>query len=422
MIPFIKRLFKSIGPGFITGAADDDPSGIATYSQTGSIFGYTQLWTAPFSLPFMIAVQEMCGRIGMVTGSGLSGVIKRFYSKPVLYIAVLLLVVANAINIGADLGAMAAAVTLLIPANSTVILLGITLFTLLLEILVPYPLYARFLKYLTLSLLAYVAVAFMVMIDWTTVARYTFVPHIELSKVYILNIAALLGTTISPYLFFWQADEEVEEEIAGGKIVSEGVGIPQVTKKDMAGMRLDTAVGMIFSNTITFFIILTAAATLGTTGHTIDTAAKAAEILRPLAGDFAFLLFTLGILGTGLLAVPVLAGSAAYAVSEAVGWKAGLGLKFSKAKSFYLVIVATTCIGLLVNFLSIPPMTLLYYAAAINGMLAPPLLVLILLIGNNKQILGHRTNGWLSNTLGIIITLIMAVIAIALIASLLGFF
>ncbi len=419
---FLKRLIKSLGPGFITGAADDDPSGIATYSQTGSIFGYTQLWTAPFALPFMIAVQEMCGRIGMVTGRGLSGVTRRHYSKKILYTAVTLLVVANAINIGADLGAMAAALTLVIPVNINVTLLYITLFTLALEILVPYPLYARFLKYLALSLLAYIAVAFLVTVDWAVVAQHTFVPHIELTKIYMLNIAALLGTTISPYLFFWQADEEVEEEISEGKIKAEGVGIPHVTKKDIGSMRLDTAVGMVFSNTITFFIILTAAATLGATGQTIDTAAKAAEILRPLAGDFAFLLFTIGIVGTGLLAVPVLAGSAAYAVSEAVGWKTGLGRTFTKARPFYLIIIATTCTGLLVNFFSIPPMTMLYYAAAVNGVLAPPLLVLILLIGNNKKILGHRTNGWLSNLLGIIITTIMGAIAVALVLSLLGFF
>ena len=419
---FLKRLLKSIGPGFITGAADDDPSGIATYSQTGSIFGYTQLWTAPFSLPFMIAVQEMCGRIGLITGRGLSGVIRHYYSKPVLYTAVTLLVVANAINIGADLGAMAAALALITPVSTNVTLLCITLFTLALQILVPYPLYARFLKYLTLSLLAYIGVAFLVKVDWTVVARYTLLPHIELSKTYLLNIAALLGTTISPYLFFWQADEEVEEEIAGGKIRSEGASVPHVTNKEVSGMRLDTAVGMLFSNTITFFIILTAAATLGFTGHPIDTAARAAEILRPLAGDFAFLLFTLGIVGTGLLAVPVLAGSAAYAVSEAVGWKTGLGRSFSKARQFYLILIAATCVGLVVNFLSIPPMTMLYYAAAINGVLAPPLLVLILLIGNNKKILGGRTNGWLSNSFGVVITLIMSLIAVALIASLLGLF
>ena len=410
---FLKKLGKSIGPGFITGAADDDPSGIATYSQTGVQFGYSQLWVALFSYPFMVAVQEMCGRIGMVTGRGLSGVIKKYYSKKILAVAILILLVTNTINIGADLGAMAASLNLLIPLPFIVTLAAITLFTLGVEVFVPYPAYARFLKYLTLSLLAYVVTAFVVNQDWGSIMQSTLVPHIAFSKSYLLNIAAFLGTTISPYLFFWQADEEVEEEIVHHEIRGMGKGAPKIKSGEMAQMRTDTALGMLFSNIITFFIIVTVASTLGTAGiHSVATASDAASALRPLAGDFAFLLFTLGILGTGLLAVPVLAGSAAYAVAEAFNWKEGLGEKFNKARGFYGVIAAATIIGLLVNFSGIGPMTMLYYAAMLNGVLAPPLLIIILLIGNNKKILGEHTNSRLSNILGWTITAIMSAVAL----------
>lgn len=411
----LKRFLKRLGPGFITGAADDDPSGIATYSQTGVQFGYGQLWTALFSFPFMAAVQEMCGRIGMVTGNGLSGVIRKYYSRTVLKIAVSLLVIANTINIGADLGAMASASQLLFGLPFAVWLLLLTIFTLGMEIFVSYAKYARFLKYLTLSLFAYVFVAIIVKQDWHQIAVSTFIPSFVWNKTYLLNIMAILGTTISPYLFFWQANEEVEEEIEHHQIKALGVGKPKITSKDISGMRIDTMVGMFFSNLVMFFIIITAASTLRLQGITsVDTATQAAEALRPIAGDLTFFIFALGILGTGLLAVPILAGSAAYAVSEAAGWKAGLYQKLKNAKGFYGVIIMATIIGLAVNFFHIPPFKMLYYTAVFNGIVAPPLLLLILLISNNKKIMGKHTNGRLSNILGILITIIMTCGAIAL--------
>lgn len=398
---FVQTFFKRLGPGFITGAADDDPSGIATYSQTGAQFGYNQLWVVLFSFPFMICIQEMCGRIGMVTGNGLAGVIRNHYSKKVLSVAVLLLLIANIVNIGADLGAMASAAELLFHIPFIVLLFGMTLITLVLEICVSYPHYARFLKYLTLSLFAYVAVTFFVKQDWEIILFSTFIPTISFSKEYLLNIVALLGTTISPYLFFWQADEEVEEEIAVGKIKDIGVGKPKVTNKEVKRMRVDTLAGMFFSNLIMFFIIATTASTLGAHGITnIETATQAAEALRPFAGDFTSFLFALGIIGTGLLAVPILAGSASYAVAEAVGWRGSLYLKFKEAHGFYGVITLATLVGVLVNFFGIPPFKMLYYTAVLNGVIAPPLIILILLISNNKKIMGTRTNSSISNILG----------------------
>ena len=409
---------KSIGPGFITGASDDDPSGIATYSQTGAQFGYTQLWTALFSLPFMIIIQEMCGRIGLVTGMGLAAVIRKHYSKKILYGAVLLLLIANTINIGADLGAMAAAANLVFGVSFVVLLLSMTIVTLLLEVYVPYPTYAKFLKYLTLSLFAYVLTVMVVHVPWKEVAFSTIVPHATLSKDYLMNIVALLGTTISPYLFFWQADEEVEEEIEEGKIRAMGVGIPHVSIGDIKRMRLDTIFGMTFSNVITFFIIVTAAATLHVHGITdIQTADEAAKALEPFAGQYATFFFACGIIGTGLLAVPVLAGSAAYAVSEVMSWKEGLSLKLKQAHGFYGVITIATLAGLFINFTGIPAFKVLYYSAVLNGLLAPPLMVLILLIGNNKKIMGKNVNGNWSNWLGWLITAVMGVAAVGLIVS-----
>lgn len=406
----LKNLFRRLGPGFITGAADDDPSGIATYAQSGAQFGYTQLWTAVFSFPFMVVVQEMCGRIGMVTGRGLSGVIREHYSKKVLAVALFLLLIANTINIGADLGAMASAVRLLVDIPFIAVLIGLTVLTLVLEIFVSYPRYAKILKYLTLSLFAYVITALVVHQDWGKIAVSTFIPAFSFTKASVMNFVAILGTTISPYLFFWQADEEVEEEIEHKKIKAMGVGTPKVSKKDLRGMRLDTIVGMFFSNLVMFFIIVTAASTLGVHGITsVETATQAAEALRPLAGDFAFLLFTLGIVGTGLLAVPILAGSASYAIAEAAGWKGGLYRKLADAPGFYGVIIAATLVGLLVNFLGVPPFTMLYYTAILNGFAAPILLVLILTISNNRSVMGKNRNGIVSNVLGVTIAVVMTV-------------
>jgi NRAMP (natural resistance-associated macrophage protein)-like metal ion transporter len=418
MFTKIKKWLKVIGPGFITGAADDDPSGIGTYSQTGAMFGYTQLWTALFSFPFMTVVQEMCGRIGLVTGKGLSGVIRKHYSKKVLYIAVFILLFANTINIGADLGAMAAAGQLVFGLPFAFWLIFMTLVMLILEVFVSYKVYSRILKYLTFSLFAYIITAFVVKLDWGEVFTATVVPNITFSKEYLLNIVAILGTSISPYLFFWQADEEVEEEVAEHKIRGFGLGKPKINGGDIHKMRIDTFIGMFFSQAVMFFIITTAAATLGKNGiNQIETASQAAEALRPFAGDFAFLLFAAGIIGTGLLAVPILAGSASYALSEGFGWKAGLYRKVSQAHGFYGVITIATLAGLLINFTPIQPFQLLYYTAVLNGICAPPLLVLILLISNNKKIMGEYTNTKVSNIMGWFITAVMFAASLALLAT-----
>jgi NRAMP (natural resistance-associated macrophage protein)-like metal ion transporter len=416
--PLGRTFLQRLGPGFITGASDDDPSGIATYSQTGAQFGYNQLWTALFSLPLMTAVQEMCGRIGLVTGTGLAGNIRRHYPRPLLYVAVALLLVANTINIGADLGAMAASARLLIGLPFGALLLVMTISTVVLEVFVSYKTYARYLKYLTLSLFAYVLTAFVVRQPWREVAYRTFVPSFSFSRDYLMNIVAILGTTISPYLFFWQADEEVEEEVAKHKLRAMDVGKPRVTQQEIRDLRLDTIAGMSFSNVVMFFIILTTASTLGAHGVTnIQSATDAAEALRPLAGNFAFLLFALGIVGTGLLAVPVLAGSASYAVAESFDWHEGLYLKLRRAHGFYGVITIATFGGLITNFVHIDPFKMLYYTAILNGIAAPPLLVLILLISNNGKIMGARTNSVLANVLGWLITGLMSLAAIALLLS-----
>lgn len=416
MLQKIKKLFHKIGPGFITGASDDDPSGIATYSQTGAIFGYQQLWTAVFSFPFMTIVQEMCGRIGLVTGKGLAGVIKHHYSKKVLYFAVFILLLANTINIGADLGAMAASAQLLFNIPFFVLLIGITAICLLLQIFIPYRTYANILKYFTFSLFAYIITAFIVKQDWLMIFKSTIIPELTFNKTYIFNLVAILGTTISPYLFFWQASEEVEEEVEAGRLKSMGAGIPKFTKRDIRDLRVDTVVGMFFSNLVMFFIIMTTASTLGAHGIAdIQSADQAAQALRPLAGEFAYLLFTAGIIGTGLLAVPVLAGSAAYAFSETFGWKEGLYRKFKQAHAFYGVIIVATLVGLLINFSSIPAFKMLYYTAMLNGICAPPLLILIMLISNNKKVMQNYTNGKVSNILGWSITVIMSIAAAALV-------
>lgn len=413
MTSLINRIKKSIGPGVITGIADDDPSGIATYAQTGAMFGLGQVWLSVYSLPFMIAVQEMCARIGMVTGKGLAGVIKSHYSRTLLLFSVTLLAIANIVNIGADLGAMGTAASLISPLSFGVSLIVITAFTLTAAILIPYPLYARILKYFAATVLSYVVAAFFIHHDWTAVTFAAFVPRFQWNNAFILNITAFLGTTISPYLFFWEADEEVEEEIEKKKIIAFGKGRPEVTKGDMHQMRTDTAVGMFLSNLVAFFIIITASGTLSADGgHQISSAVELAESLRPLAGDFAVYLFSFGIIGTGLLAVPVLAGSLAYAVAETFGIKAGLGKTFMQATGFYSVLIIATLVGVILNFTEINPMLMLYYAAAVNGILAAPLLVVILFIANNKKILGDRINGKLSNILVVTITIIMAVISL----------
>jgi len=418
MLKYLKKIFKIIGPGFVTGAADDDPSGVATYSQTGARFGFSQLWLSIFSFPFMIVIQQMCGRIGMVTGKGLAGVIRTHYSKWVLYFAVSLLLITNTINIGADLGAMASSAEMLLGLPFIFWLCLMTCFIIVLEVFVTYNTYSKFLKYLALSLFAYVVTAFIVKPDWGTIANNTLIPHITLSKDYIFNIVAILGTTISPYLFFWQASQEVEEEVSEGKIRDMGKGKARVTRKNVADMNLDTIVGMLFSQAIMFFIIITTSVTLHANGITnIENASQAAEALRPVAGDFAYLLFSVGIIGTGFLAVPVLAGSSAYAVAETFGLKEGLSKKSGRAPGFYIVIAASTLIGMLINWLGIDPFKALYYSAALNGLSAAPLMVLVILTANNKKIMGKFVNKKISNIFGWIIVFVMSIAGILLIVD-----
>jgi NRAMP (natural resistance-associated macrophage protein)-like metal ion transporter len=414
----LKFVLKKLGPGFITGASDDDPSGIATYSQTGAKFGYGQLWLIPFCYPFMVAIQEMCGRIGMVTGKGLSGVLRRHYPKWAVYMATSLLVIANVVNIGADLGAMATSARMLIGLPYAFWIIMITLLILILEIAVQYRVYAKLLMILTFTLFSYFLTALIVKQDWGQILKSSLLPRMTFSKDFVFNMVAFLGTTITPYLFFWQADEEVEEEIIEHKIVSIGVGIPRVARYDVRNMRYDTIFGMLFSQIMTFMIVITTAATLYANGITnISTASEAAQALKPLAGEFAYLLFALGIIGTGLLAVPVLSGSAAYAVSEAMGWKSGLGKTLREVPGFYGVIVVATVLGLLLDFFGIDPIKALYYAAAINGLLSPPLMIFILLIGNNKKIMGKYVNKRLSRIMTVIIIAVMGMSGLFLLYS-----
>ncbi|GAC1456484.1 MAG: divalent metal cation transporter [Ktedonobacterales bacterium] len=428
----IGRWLRVFGPGLITGAADDDPSGIATYSQTGASFGFGQLWLALYMLPLMIAVQEMCGRIGLVSGQGIAGVVRRRYRREVLLGAVALVVAANTINVGADLGAMAAATQLLVPdAPAWLLVILFAAGVLALEVFVPYRQYARVLKVLTLSLAAYVVTGFIIAPDWGLVLRATFLPNIQLNVTFLLLVVAVLGTTISPYLFFWQASEEVEEEILHHRHRSpehDGTRLKRALALELRGLRVDTALGMLASEVTTWFIIVATAGTLFRSGPnggvTITTAAQAARALQPLvrtfphAGELAAALFALGIIGTGLLAVPVLAGSAAYGVAEALGWREGLYRPLRQARGFYAVIAAATVGGLLLNFLGVNPVQALVYTAVINGVVAVPLLVIILLVANNRAVMGEHTNGWLSNTVGILTTVAMGVAAVATVASL----
>lgn len=398
----VHKIFKVVGPGIITGAADDDPSGIATYSQTGAQFGYGQVWTALFMLPLMTAVQEACARIGAVTGKGIAAVVREHYSKKVLYGVVILVLVANTINIGADIGAMAAAARLLIPVNFVILTLFFTTLILTLEIFTSYKVYARILKWLCLSLLAYPLTVFIVSQPWGTLLRATFIPHFELNFQFLFIITGVLGTTISPYMFFWEASEETEEERQKRLIGRDGK--PRINFAFIRNLRLDNFMGMLFSEIATWSIIVVAATVLNTHGVTnIATSADAAKALEPLvrtfpnAGYLAKLIFAVGILGLGLLSIPVLSGSAAYALGEAFNWKVGLNYKFKKAHGFYGVITIATLIGLMINFIGIDPIKALVYTAVINGVVAVPLIFIIGLIAKNEKIMGTYKSGLLSN-------------------------
>jgi NRAMP (natural resistance-associated macrophage protein)-like metal ion transporter len=408
---------RMLGPGLITGASDDDPSGIGTYSQTGAQFGYSQLWTALLTFPLMTAIQEMCARIALETGAGLAAVIRDHYPKPILYFCVSLLVLANTINIGADLGAMAAAGQLLVNAPFLVWLLATALLTVALEIFVEYQQYARVLRFLTLSLFAYVGVVCVVSQDRGHVVRSTLLVKLRFDQEYWLNLVAILGTTISPYLFFWQAGQEIEEEIADGKVTR--AARQGVSYTELKWMRTDVTAGMFFSNLVIWCIIVATASTLFSHGiNHIDSAPQAAEALRPIAGDFAYLLFALGVIGTGLLAVPILAGSAAYAVAEAFELREGLYLKWRQAPGFYGVLAVATLVGTAFNVLGVNPMHALYYTAVLNGLVAPPLLVMIMLIANSRAIVEDRVNRVFSNASGWVTTLAMTAAAGALLISL----
>jgi NRAMP (natural resistance-associated macrophage protein)-like metal ion transporter len=387
----VRRFFAGLGPGLITGAADDDPSGISTYSVTGAAFGYSQLWTAIFSFPLMFAVQLMCARLGMVSGLGLAGAIRQRYSRRVLWGACALLIIANTFNIGADLGGMAAAMQMITHVPSY---FWLPLFVILILVLLMWSTYkhiAKVFKWLTLVLLAYVGAAFLAHPHWGQVLRSTFIPHIELTPTYLATLVGILGTTISPYLFFWQAAQAVEEERKNGKLtVEERQGS---TDEELRVARNDVATGMAYSNVIMYFIMLTTGATLFVSGHRdIETAQQAADALRPLAGNFAYLLFTLGLVGTGMLAVPVLAGSAAYAVAESMDWEGSLDDRPPLSRKFYGVLGAAVVIGLALCFLGLNPVRMLFWAAVLNGVLAPPLIILVTMLTSDKKVMQDRVN------------------------------
>jgi NRAMP (natural resistance-associated macrophage protein)-like metal ion transporter len=409
-------IWSKLGPGLITGAADDDPSGIATYSQSGAAFGYGVLWTVMFTFPLMVGIQIVSAQIGRVTGLGLAANICRHFPKSLLISIVLLLLVANIINIAADIGAMASALQLLIGGPSHWYAVGFGVVSLVLQVFVPFPRYAPLLKALTLALFAYVATAFVVHVPWLEVAWRAFVPDLSTKTSYIVAIVAIFGTTISPYLFFWQASQEVEEQRAtpGAKPLIEA---PQQSRSNFRRIKADTWLGMAFSNLVAFFIMLTAVVTFHAHGVLdIETSAQAAEALRPLAGEFAFVLFAAGIVGTGLLAVPVLAGSAAYAVAEALHWRIGLGLQLMRASGFYAIIAMATMLGVALNFTSISPIKALFWSAVINGVIAVPIMIVMMLMAARGDIMGKfvirprlRILGWLA-------TAVMTIAVIAMFA------
>ena len=412
----VRRFFKLLGPGLITGASDDDPSGIGTYAVAGASLGFATLWTALFTLPLMIAALLTCARIGMVSGMGLAAVLRRHYARNLLYLTVIGLVIANTINAGADIGAIAAAINLLIPIPIAVLVLPVALAILALQIWGSYRLIARTFKWLTLALFAYVGSAVFARPDWSEVLKATFIPRLSFDSSFLAMVVAIFGTTISPYLFFWQADQEVEEEISFGRVTrAQRRG---ASDAEIKYARWDVHIGMFLSNLVMYFIILATAATLFKTGQTnIQSATDAAEALKPFAHGAASLLLAVGLIGSGFLAVPVLTGCSAYALTESFGGRYGFNQKLRRAKFFYAVIIVSTLVGVLINFIGINPIRALLLAAIINGFLAPPLLVAIMLVANNRHIMGDRVNGRWSNILGWTTTVIMFVAAVALVLT-----
>ena len=419
----VSHILSVLGPGVITGASDDDPSGIGTYSVAGAQFGYGTVWVSLVTYPLSAAVQELCARIGLVTGHGLAAIIKHYFPRWLLYAVAFLLVSANTLNIGADIAAMAGSIHLILPGVPTMLAaLLVVALNLTLLVLMSYKTYSKYLKWVALVLFSYMIVALLSPVDWGLALKSLVVPAIKLESGYITTLVAILGTTISPYMFFWQANMEVEEKIASGSITSPDPQMKRPRKlvlgrRAINDMHIDINVGMFYAELIFFFIIVSTASTIYKAGAKdvgqLDLA-SIAQVLRPLAGDAAYLLFTIGIVGIGLLAIPVLAGSAAYALSEVFGWEEGLYKKFHEAKGFYIAIILATLVGLGLVFVGVNPVAALYYSAVINGVVAVPLLVIIFLIGNNKKILGERTSGKLSNSLLIITALLMGAAAMGL--------
>jgi NRAMP (natural resistance-associated macrophage protein)-like metal ion transporter len=413
------RYFRTLGPGLVTGASDDDPSGITTYSVAGAAFGYALLWTALASFPLMAAIQLICARIGLVTGFGLAGAVRRHYPRAFLYAACLLLLVANVFNINADLAGMAEVASMLtaVPSFVFVPLFGLSL--LAVTVYTSYKRFAAYLKWLTAVLFAYILAAFFARPDWRAVLVATVAPTLRWDSRYIATLVGVFGTTISPYLFFWQAAQEVEEEKERGRTtLARRRG---ATPHELRDAALDVNTGMFFSNLVMYFIILATASTLHRSGHTeIATAREAAEALRPIAGEAAYILFALGLIGTGLLAVPVLAGSASYAVSEVFAWRTGLDLSARRGRRFYLVLAGALVGGIVLNLIEKNPVRVLFLSAVVNGLLAPPLMVLIMLVANNRTIMGEHTNGFWLNALGWTATATMILAAAAFLLTSLG--
>jgi len=412
----IRRFLAILGPGLITGASDDDPSGIGTYAVAGASLGFSTLWTALATFPMMTAVQFVCAKIGMVTGEGLAAVLRRHYSRAIVYPVVVALVIANTLNAGADIGAIAAAINLLVPIPVAAMIVPIAVIILALQVWGSYRLIARTFKWLSLALLAYVGSALYARPDAGAVLWGTFVPTLSLDARFMATLVAILGTTISPYLFFWQASQEVEEEISMGRRTLKARR--GATDRELRYAGVDVVTGMLLSNIVMYFIMLGTAATLFRAGKTeITSAAEAAEALRPLAGEGAYILLAVGLIGAGVLGVPVLTGSSAYAMAEALGWKHGLDEKPRRAKLFYAMIIAPTLIGMLINFVGINAIAALFWTAVINGFVAPPLLVVMMCIANDRTIMGHRVNGPWTNIVGWTTTLVMWAAAIGLVLT-----
>jgi NRAMP (natural resistance-associated macrophage protein)-like metal ion transporter len=417
------HFLRFLGPGIVTGAADDDPSGIVTYSQAGAQFGLAAPWMMLFTYPIMTAVQEACMRIGAVTGKGLAAVIKERFPKWLLLPTVLLVVVANTLNIGADISAMAASTNLIVPIPYPALAIMFSLLMIILEVFVPYKSYAKMLKWLALALFSYVITAFLVNVPWLEVIKATFIPKVQFNPAFLYIFVGVLGTTISPYLFFWQASEMVEDEIAAHRLAQSG-GVPRLSKKYLKSLRWDTVFGMLFSNVMSWFIIIVSAVVLHQAGVlTVNSAADAAKALEPLvngfpnAGTLAKIIFSVGVVGIGLMSVPVLAGSSSYAIAEAFGWNEGLFRKFASARAFYLVIILSTLVGLGMNFAGIDPIKALVFSAVFNGVASVPLIAIIYFVSRRRDVMGEHASGFWSQTGLIAAWLVMAIASGAMIIS-----